>query len=129
RRLFTLPARQQIVRYKFSLPTKKSGGTSLVGSRMLNLYRTICCRAGKVNRRLWKKLVGRNIDGVGRNYGKDKDFLNSIEGQRQLQHSIAVLLQRGILRGGSDGKAKKKRIGSKTAKRLITLRYAFDKEF
>jgi hypothetical protein len=112
-------------KFLFSLPTKRLNGRSLVSSRGRDLSWVLRARADRFNR-LVRRLVGRGVSGVRRNYGKDQRFFDSVEGRSRLEHSIDVLMRQDIL-----GQKPKSIIEAAQRKvplacLLITLGYAFE---
>lgn len=113
-------------KFLFSLPTKRLNGRSLVSSRGRDLSWVLRARADRFNR-LVRRLVGRSVSGVRRNYGKDQRFFDSIEGRSRLERSIDILTRQDILG------QKPKSIIEATQRKvplaclLITLGYAFEK--
>jgi len=113
-------------KFLFSLPTKRLNGGSLVSSHGRNLYWVLRARADRINR-LIRRLVGRGVSGVRRNYGKDQRFFDSIEGRSRLEHSIDILLQKDVLRQNRKSIFETARREVPLARLLITLGYAFER--
>lgn len=113
-------------KFLFSLPTKRLNGRSLVSSRGRDLSWMLRARADRVNR-LIRRLVGRGVSGVRRNYGKDQWFFGSIEGRGRLEHSIDMLVGQDILRQKPKSIFETAQRNVPLARLLITLGYAFEK--
>lgn len=115
-------------KFLFSLPTRRLKGKSLIGAQWRNLYWIMCWRAGRVSQSL-REITGQEVDSIGRNYGKNKSFLTSNQGKEKLQSSINILRQHGIL-GKNTGdifEILQKNIQAELM--LISLGYAFDKQY
>lgn len=110
----------------FSLPSRRLRGRSLVRGQWQSLYWVMCWRANKVRKSLGK-IIGQSIDEIGRNYGKEQKFFNSIQGRDNLHHSIDILSQQGILRRGLNDIFEITRRNKRLGRILLTLGYAFDK--
>lgn len=110
----------------FSLPTRRLRGRSLVRGQWQSLYWVMCWRVSKIRKSLGK-IVGQNIDGIGRNYGKEQKFLNSTKGQESLHHSIDILSQRKILRWDPNYIFEIAQRNKRAGRILLTLGYGFDK--
>lgn len=113
-------------KFLFSLPTKRLNGRSLVSSRGRDLSWVLRARADRFNR-LIRRLVGRGVSGVRRNYGKDQWFFGSIEGRNRLEHSIDILVGQDILRQNRKCIFETAQRNVPLSRLLITLGYAFER--
>lgn len=120
--------RMLVSRYKslFALPTKRFGGRPLETSKVRDLYWSARWKATN-GRRIFQRLAGHREDGIGRNYGRDSNFLNSIEGRKRLRSSISILVDQAIVRHGIDSAFEQARRNTQIARILITLGYAFNR--
>ena len=113
-------------KFLFGLPTKRLNGRSLVSSGGRDLSWMLRARADRINK-LVRRLVGRSVSGVRRNYGDDELFFDSDEGRSRLKHSIDMLAGQDILRPEPESIFKTAYKKVPLARLLITLGYAFEK--
>jgi hypothetical protein len=83
-------------------------------------------RADRINR-LVRRLLGRSVGGVRRNYGDDELFFDSDEGRSRLKRSIDMLVGQDILRHEPKSIFETAHKSVPLARLLITLGYASEK--
>lgn len=115
-------------RFLFSLPTRRLRGRSLIGGKCQSFYWVAQWRIAKLKKSL-AKIAGLSVDGVGRNYGREAKFLNSIEGQESLRRWIDILIHKGILQADLNNILQIAQQDNRTARILFTLGYGFNKQF
>jgi hypothetical protein len=109
----------------FSLPSRRLKGKSLVGGQLRNLPWIIRWRYGRLPQVL-KPMFGHAADSIGRNYGRNRDFLTGQQGNKRLRRSIEILTQQTVLPTRAEQLFASSTENVQAALMLITLGYAFE---
>lgn len=113
-------------KFLFSLPTRRLRGRALVEGKSRSLYWVTQWRIAKL-RKSMAKIAGLNVDGIGRNYGRELKFLNSTYGQKSLCRITDTLLRKEILRADSNTIIQLARKDNRAGRIFFTLGYGFNR--